>query len=142
MSHMRDRWENPAWSNCRGLTNRIIDIVADIRYPNLAYSHPLKRAYRVAIVSSRKRWELFGNPDSDHYRGNTDADAVDFRFWREKVRYRKMDLVMQRLGVDDAVDYGRYIVRHGHHLFRVQPIAAVHGTAPHVHFGVKYIGPA
>lgn len=139
MSHMRKRWEDERWDGCRGLTNRIIDIAADLRFPRLGYSHPLKRAYRRFIVSSRKRTELFGNPGSDHFVGNTDADAVDFRFLRTKVRYRKMNAIMARLGHEDVEDFGAYVVEHNHMKFRVQPIAALHGTGPHVHFGVKRI---
>ena len=141
MSHIRKRLEDPSYDYCRGLTNRIIDIVADLRYPNLPYNHWKKRAYRRFIVSSRKRWELFGNPASDHYKGNRDRDAVDFRFWRTKVRYKKMREVMERLGVEGGVvDYGHYLVYHNHRTFRVQPIATVHGSGPHVHFGVDRVG--
>lgn len=129
----RKRYRRPEWAFCRGVTNRIIDIVVDIKHPN--WGPVRKRAYRIWVVSSRKRWELFGNPDSDHYRGNKTADAVDFRLAED---FATRDRVMRRLGVSGPiVDYGHYWITHNGGRFRVQPIAGTHGTGPHLHFGVK-----
>jgi hypothetical protein len=119
----RRRWRDPSWAHCRGLTNRIIDIAADIRFPNAKYGSVRKRAWRLAIVASRKRWATFGNPASDHYKGNQTADAVDFRYFRKRIRYARMRQIMRRLGVENAQDYGNYTVEHNGRLFRVQPIA-------------------
>ena len=127
----RDRYRDKRWGGCRGLTNRIIDIAVDVTKPR---GVP-KRAWRIYLVSSRKRWALFGNPGSDHYRGNRTADAVDFRLVNDSVT---RDKIMRRLGVTEKIlDYGNYVAEHNGRRFRVQPIAQQHGTGPHLHVGVK-----
>lgn len=129
----RRRYRRKRWAYCRGVTNRIIDIVVDIKHPTWGFARA--RAYRLWVVSSRKRWITFGNPGSDHYAGNRNADAVDFRLVDD---YETRDRVMRRLGVTGPInDYGSYMVRHNRMSFRVQPIAQQHGTGPHLHMGVK-----
>ena len=54
----RQRISDRLWGGSRAVTNEIIHIVGDR-----------------AEVTSRKRWELFGNPNSDHYVGKRNADA-------------------------------------------------------------------
>lgn len=127
----RDRYRDSRWAYCRGVTNRIIDIAVDVTKPKLTP----KRAWRIYLVSSRKRWALFGNPSSDHYRGNKTADAVDLRLANDSAT---RDKIMRRLGVEGPIrDYGAYTVAHNGRSFRVQPIAQQHGTGPHLHMGVK-----
>lgn len=107
------------WGGSRQVTNEIIRIV-DGRAP----------------ITSRKRWELFGNPGSDHYRGNKSADAVDFgidsAFWLAEEIARK-------LGGSWDGDYDSFTVVRGNKQFRVQLIAGTHGTGPHLHTGVARI---
>ncbi len=108
----------PGWAGSRGVTDEIIRIVAG-RAP----------------VTSRKRTDTLGNPSSDHYVGNTTADAVDFG---TATNYALRNEVMRRLGVTASiVDYGSYYIYRYGRRYRVQPIASTHGTGPHLHFGVR-----
>lgn len=130
----RRRYRSKRWSGCRGVTNRIIDIVVDLTKPRRVP----KRAWRLYIVTrpgGRKRPRiLFGNRDSDHWVGNKRADAVDFRLAN---RFDIRDKVMHRLGVDGPItDYNHYNIVHNGKSFRVQPIAQEHGSGPHLHMGV------
>lgn len=135
----RRRWRSPRWGHSRGLTNRIISIVVDETRP----AGVSRKAWRRRIVTSRKRSATFGNPGSDHHVSQRTADAIDFAFANA---FRLRDRVMRRLGVTVTVeDFGAYTVEHRGwrgrvRTFRVQPIAATHGTGPHLHFGVRRIG--
>ena len=105
------------WGGCRLVTERIIDIV-DGR----------------AKVTSRKRWELFGNPSSDHYRGNKLADAVDFG---TADNHALKNEISQGLGgPSQLADYQSFYISMDGMRFRVQAIAGTHGTGPHLHYGV------
>jgi hypothetical protein len=109
---------SPCWGGCRGITDEIISIVSG-------------RAY----VTSRKRTETFGNPDSDHHVSQVWADAVDFGIVNA---YALRDEVMRRLGVTGPIsDYGHYYIYRDGKRYRIQPIAGTHGTGPHLHFGVR-----
>lgn len=109
--------EGGSWGGCRTVTNEVIRIVGG-RAP----------------VTSRKRWELYGNPDSDHYMGNKTADAVDFGI---STAYSLGREIGQRLGGAWSYDYQSfYVVRNGRR-YRVQIIAGTHGTGPHLHVGVR-----
>ena len=96
-------------------------------------------------TTSGKRWETFGNPSSDHYKGNVDADARDFGV----AEAFELATRIRRALTNDAGavhrDYEEFIVRRrlpGGVLgvFRVQIIAGTHGTGPHLHVGVKRVG--
>lgn len=87
-----------------------------------------------ASITSRKRWEKFGNPDSDHYMGNLSADAVDFGIGNAYSLARE---VAQRLGGQWDGDYDSFYVTRGGRTYRVQIIAGTHGTGPHLHVGVR-----
>jgi hypothetical protein len=113
--------ENAQWGGARQVTNEIIGIVNG-RAP----------------VTSRKRWELFGNPSSDHYRGNKDADAVDFGI--AEAHWLKNEISRRLGGPSELADGGTFVIVRGGKTFRVQIIAGTHGTGPHLHVGVKRIG--
>lgn len=118
----RLRYRSPLWAHCRGVTNRVIDIVND-------------EMGRKVGITSRKRWELFGNPSSDHYRGNVTADAVDFALVEA---HELADKISRRLGGPQNIqDYEHFYITHNKRRFRIQIIAAQHGTGPHLHVGVK-----
>jgi hypothetical protein len=105
------------WGGSRGVTNEIIRIVGG-RAP----------------VTSRKRVETFGNPGSDHHVSQRTADAVDFGIANA---YNLAREIARKLGGTWNGDYDSFtIVRKGK-TFRVQGIAAVHGTGPHLHYGVR-----
>lgn len=94
-------------------------------------------------VTSRKRWETFGNPSSDHYKGNRDADAVD---GGTAENHSLADTIKRALTDDphaNAVDYEEFIIVRAHtgspEEYRVQIIAGTHGTGPHIHIGVKRV---
>jgi hypothetical protein len=119
----RRRYRRLAWGRSRGVTNRIIDIVREL-HPNVK-------------VTSRKRVELFGNPGSDHHVSQLRADAVDFDLVEAHVT---ADKISQRLGGPwNVVDYQRFNIRHNGRTFRIQLIAGVHGTGPHLHVGVRRV---
>jgi hypothetical protein len=97
-----------------------------------------------APVTSRKRWDTFGNPSSDHYWGNRDADAADggraeaYEIGRsvgEKITAAAQSGSVGYSGYAD--DFKAYYVEFAGERFRVQIIARTHGTGPHIHTGVK-----
>lgn len=91
-------------------------------------------------LTSRKRWETFGNPSSDHYMGNTDADAADGGIANAQWLHAEIAKAFREAGVplDRApTDYAScYLTANGNR-YRYQGIAATHGTGPHYHGGVK-----
>lgn len=94
-------------------------------------------------VTSRKRWATFGNSSSDHYMGNTNADAVD----GGTTENYELGTRIKRSLTGDAntkmVDYEDFFITRAHtgseETYRVQIIAATHGTGPHLHIGVKRV---
>jgi hypothetical protein len=112
------RFRSMLWGGCRGVTDKAIAIVGG-RY----------------TVSSRKRWQTFGNPSSAHFMGNRRKDAVD---WRTANNQRLMDEVANGIGGPSNVrDYQFFNVRHNGMEFQCQMIAVTHGTGPHLHLGVE-----
>jgi len=88
-------------------------------------------------VTSKKRWETYGNPGSDHYRGNKDAFAADFA---TDSNYAFGAALGKALGVSysgPADDYRSFYIERAGRNFRVQVISGTHGTGPHTHVGVK-----
>lgn len=115
---LRRQRSDAQWGGARAITNEIIAIV-DGRAP----------------VTSRKRWELFGNPGSDHWRGKENADAVDFGIAEA---HELKNEISQRLGGPRVLaDYGSFFLERNGQTFRVQAIAGTHGTGPHMHWGVE-----
>lgn len=88
-------------------------------------------------VTSTKRWETYGNPDSDHYNGNTTAYAVDGgigeAYW---LRDECARAVLGRAVSDYELAY--FTAPNGVQ-FRYQAIAATHGTGPHLHQGIRRV---
>lgn len=106
------------WGGCRGVTNRVIDIVGD-RAP----------------VTSRKRTATFGNPGSDHHVSQLTADAVDFGIENAQAL---MDEIAGKLGgPKDVADFQNFTITFRGRRYRVQIIAITHGTGPHLHVGVR-----
>lgn len=108
-----------AWAGSRGVTNEVIRIVNG-RAP----------------ITSRKRWELFNNPSSDHYMLNRTADAVDFG---TASNYELANEIARKLGGSWSGDYDSFIITRKGKQFRVQIIAGTHGTGPHLHVGVRRV---
>lgn len=94
---------------------------------------PVVRKHGIAKTSS-KRWATYGNPSSDHYRGNLTAFADDYATANN---HALADEIGRELGIGNVGDYeNNYITRRGRR-YRVQIIAGTHGTGPHLHVGVR-----
>lgn len=115
---LRRQRSDAQWGGARAITNEIIDIVNG-RAP----------------ITSRKRWQLFGNPGSDHWRGKKNADAVDFGI--AEAHWLKNEISRRLGGPRELADYGSFFVERNGQTFRVQLIAGTHGTGPHLHAGVE-----
>jgi hypothetical protein len=115
----RHRNTDHLWGGSRAVTNEVIRIVDG----------------RVGI-SSRKRDETYGNPDSDHHVSQKSADAVDFLTGENYALARE---IAQRLGGSWSGDYDSFIIQRNGKLYRVQIIAGTHGTGPHLHVGVRRV---
>jgi hypothetical protein len=90
-----------------------------------------------AVVTSRKRRQLFGNPGSDHSMGQVYSDAIDLGLVDDQ---EFMDLTARQIGApSDVVDYQHFIVRNPRNgnQYRAQLIAVTHGTGPHFHAGFR-----
>ena len=106
------------WGGSRAVTNEVIRIVGNR-----------------ASITSRKRTETFGNPDSDHHVSQKHADAVDFGI--AEAHWLKNEISRRLGGPNELADFGSFNVRRNGHTYRVQIIAATHGTGPHLHVGVR-----
>lgn len=99
---------------------------------------PVIRAAGIPVTSF-KRWETYGNPSSDHYRGNRTAFAVD----AGTANNRSLAVrVAKALGIPDAdnlVEYRAYYIKRAGKTFRIQFIWSTHGTGPHLHIGVRLV---
>lgn len=120
IARLKQPSDNHLWGGSRQITNEVIAIVGS-RAP----------------ITSRKRTETFGNPDSDHHVSQLTADAVDFGIANAQAL---MDEIARKLGgPSDVVDFQRFnVVRNGV-TYRVQIIAVTHGTGPHLHVGVRRV---
>ena len=106
---------------------------------------PFVKAFTGAPVTSRKRWATYGNPSSDHYLGNTDADAVDFGIGNAFQTAQRLRELLTGDKNAIHVDYQEFYITRTlpggvKARFRVQIIAGTHGTGPHLHVGVKRVG--
>lgn len=93
--------------------------------------------------TSFKRWETFGNPSSDHWMGNTTAYAIDGGIATAYWLHAEITEEFKRKGIPlDAplADYAlRYCRAPNGVQFRIQNIAATHGTGPHYHSGCRRV---
>ena len=90
-------------------------------------------------VTSRKRSQTYGNPDSDHYIGNELAYAADFA---TDSNYAFGMAIGRALGVPYngiESDYQNFYINRAGHQFRVQIICQTHGTGPHTHVGIRRV---
>lgn len=91
--------------------------------------------------TSRKRWETYGNPSSDHWAGNLIADALDGGIANAYWLHAEIRDGFRNHGVPltpSPYDYAMcYCTAPNGNRYRFQGIAATHGTGPHYHSGVK-----
>jgi hypothetical protein len=121
----RDRWK------MRGAT-------AIIKYEVI----PILAAAGVPITS-RKRWNPFGNRSSDHFLGNRDADAADGATHADNNQLGSevaSALKNRKTQMRGSVEFTITRKHTGsEETYRVQIITEEHGTGPHIHNGVKRI---
>lgn len=87
--------------------------------------------------NSAKRDETYGNPSSDHYVGNLTASARDFP---TASNYTLLNQIANAVVGRNVSDYENVYFERAGHTFRFQGIAANHGTGPHLHIGIRYVG--
>ncbi len=118
----RRKLSNRMWGGARFYTNRAIEAVS-----------------ATIPVTSRKRWELFGNPGSDHYAGNVRADAVD----RGTTNNRDAAVLVARAcghpNPPAVRDFGTWTTVRKGKTYQHQLIWSTHGTGPHLHYGVHRV---
>jgi hypothetical protein len=108
------------WSGSRGVTNEVIFIVNG-RVP----------------ITSRKRTETFGNPGSDHHVSQVTADAVDFGTVENHALKNEIARKLTNGSRDSVNDFEHFFITRKGRRYRIQMIAATHGTGPHLHVGVR-----
>lgn len=122
----RRKLSNRRWGGSRFFTNRAIEHVDKIR------SRPR--------ITSRKRWGLFGNPGSDHFIGNRNADAVDFALIDDHAAATSLARHLGWRGKQaEFPDFGTWTSTRNGRRYQHQLIAGTHGTGPHLHYGVHRI---
>ncbi|HXR30817.1 MAG TPA: hypothetical protein VN752_06720 [Solirubrobacterales bacterium] len=94
-------------------------------------------------VTSRKRWATFGNPSSDHWLGNRDADAVDGATFAENNELGSAIVSALKQRKTEMSSFAEFEITRSHtgsaETYRVQVITEEHGTGPHIHIGVKRV---
>lgn len=95
-------------------------------------------------VTSRKRWATFGNTSSDHWLGNSDADAADGATHSNNDELGSEIKAVLTDDPDATMDgFAEFTIVRAHtgspETYRVQIITEPHGTGPHIHNGVKRI---
>lgn len=99
---------------------------------------PVGRRWKIP-VTSKKRSQTYGNPDSDHYIGNELAYAVDFA---TDSNYAFGMAIGRSLGIPyngKQDDYKSFYINRAGHQYRVQVICSTHGTGPHTHLGLRRV---
>lgn len=118
----RRRVSNKMWGGCRYYTNRAIEAVP-----------------RVVPITSRKRFDAFGNRGSDHFYLNVRADAVDRGISNSRVNAIWIARACGHPSPAHITDYGTWTTtRHGRR-YQHQLIWSTHGSGPHLHYGVHRI---
>lgn len=115
----RRRLSNRMWGGCRFYTNRAIEAV-DRRIP----------------ITSRKRFELFGNRGSDHFFLNRRADAVDRGAANSRSNAVRIARACGHPNPEAVTDFGTWTTSRNGRRFQHQLIWSTHGTGPHLHYGV------
>jgi hypothetical protein len=94
-------------------------------------------------VTSRKRWATFGNPGSDHYLGNKDADAADGGTHSNNDELGGEVVTALKNRKTTMSGFTEFTITRSHtgseETYRVQVITEQHGTGPHIHNGVKRV---
>lgn len=95
-------------------------------------------------VTSRKRWATFGNPSSDHFMGNRDADAVDGgTFSNNNTVGGKIVAALKNTKSARMAGFIEFEITRSHtgseETYRIQVITEPHGTGPHLHTGCKRV---
>lgn len=94
-------------------------------------------------VTSRKRWQTFGNPSSDHWKGNKDADAVDGGTFVNNDELGSAIVTALKQRRSEMSSFAEFEITRAHtgspETYRVQVITEEHGTGPHIHVGVKRV---
>lgn len=94
-------------------------------------------------VTSRKRWATFGNPSSDHWKGNKDADAVDGGTFVNNDELGSAIVTALKQRKSEMTAFSEFTIERSHtgsaESYRVQVITEEHGTGPHIHIGVKRV---
>jgi hypothetical protein len=115
------------WGGSRYFTNRAIEFIDSVRSPN-------------PRITSRKRLTAFGNPGSDHWVANRQADAVDFGLVSDHEAKNELAQRFHFPGHGAVPDFATWTTKHDGHTYRHQVIAGTHGTGPHLHYGCRRVG--
>ena len=118
----RRRLSNRMWGGCRFYTNRAIEAVD-----------------RDIPITSRKRFESFGNLGSDHFFLNLRADAADRGVANSRSNAVRIARATGHPNPDNVTDYGTWTTTRNGRRFQHQLIWSTHGTGPHLHYGVHRI---
>lgn len=95
-------------------------------------------------ITSRKRWFDFGNPSSDHFMLNRDADAADGATFanNNKLGGQVVAALKNSKGARMS-GFIEFTITRSHtgtaEEYRIQVITEPHGTGPHIHNGVKWV---
>ena len=94
-------------------------------------------------ITSRKRWATFGNPSSDHWLGNKDADAADGGTFANNDELGGEVVTALKNRKSTMAGFIEFEITRSHtgseETYRIQIITEVHGTGPHIHNGVKRV---
>lgn len=95
-------------------------------------------------VTSRKRWATFGNPSSDHWLGNRDADAADGgTFSNNNELGNQVVNALRNTKGSRMSGFAEFEITRSHtgseETYRIQVITEPHGTGPHIHNGCKRV---
>lgn len=94
-------------------------------------------------VTSRKRWATFGNPSSDHWMGNRDADAADGGTFSNNDELGSEIVTALKNRRSSMSGFIEFEITRSHtgseETYRIQVITEPHGTGPHIHTGCKRV---
>lgn len=122
----RRRISNHMWGGSRFYTNRAIEFIDKVRSPN-------------PVITSRKRFQIFGNSRSDHSVKNLRADAVDFDLIEDHDAATKLAKHLGWGGTGQIPDFSTWTTERKGKRYQHQVIAKDHGTGPHLHYGLHRI---